>query len=511
MSSSFNTQGSISTNPRSALKPPSQAVATALSGLTLGGSTNGQRSDALNNTHTQPLSTPNSNAGIISSLGSSPAGTVGGYDTQPGLLAGVNSSSQQKVVKTDVSGNTTTTHPAQSNPSVLAQQQALNKMGAGLVEDGIAGPKTSAAIAKYGTPDTNPNTTQGGAVLNPDGSVKTPANPVNQITSTNPGVQAENVGQAGQQTTNEKETQTGLLNAGQATPLEQEYIQRVQNAQGLQNAGALGSYADAGMHVNDSPQQLYDSLIAAPDLAGRGAANRGLFNTFSNIYGSQATQGLAAANTIAGRGLTAAQGAYSGAQTQANRGLGAAENVLSSSLPQQQGLTSTLYNPLDPNSTNGTNNNILDRAGLAGQVNAATSQGEQVQQYKSALQQGQNLQAQLSDLITTFGLNPSDLNVANAGLQKIASNTSDPHYQQLQNYVNDIANTYAQILTPPGGSSTDKTRSIATSMLSATAKGASIMDTMKSLDNAANAKIAGVSTLGSSSSGSSTGGNIWSF
>lgn len=36
------------------------------------------------------------------------------------------------------------------NQSVLAQQKALNAMGAGLVEDGLMGPKTQAAIAKYG-------------------------------------------------------------------------------------------------------------------------------------------------------------------------------------------------------------------------------------------------------------------------------------------------------------------------------------------------------------------------
>lgn len=36
--------------------------------------------------------------------------------------------------------------------TVLEQQKALNKLGAGLVEDGILGPKTKAAIEKYGVP-----------------------------------------------------------------------------------------------------------------------------------------------------------------------------------------------------------------------------------------------------------------------------------------------------------------------------------------------------------------------
>jgi len=140
----------------------------------------------------------------------------------------------------------------------------------------------------------------------------------------------------------------------------------------------------------------------------------------------------------------------------------------------------------------------------AAQGGVQAQQYAQVQGYKSALQQGQNLQSQLTDLITSFGLNPSDVNVVNQGLQKIAQNTSSPQYKMLSNYVNDVANTYSQILTPPGGSATDTTRGIASSMLDATAKGQSILDVMKGLDNAAQAKIAGVPTTGGYSSGSTS-------
>lgn len=158
--------------------------------------------------------------------------------------------------------------------------------------------------------------------------------------------QAPGVLNAGQQTNNEQQTQQGLLNAGQATPLEQQYIDRVQQAQGLKNAGALGQYAEAGQNASADPKQLYDNLINAPDLAGRAAADKGLFDQFSNIYGSQATQGLLAANTIAGRGLTAAQGAYTGAQNQANRGLTANTTVLGAVAPQLAGYNQQGFNPV---------------------------------------------------------------------------------------------------------------------------------------------------------------------
>jgi len=142
------------------------------------------------------------------------------------------------------------------------------------------------------------------------------------------------------------------------------------------------------------------------------------------------------------------------------------------------------------------------------QEGAAGTQAGTIESYTSALQQGQNLQTQLTDLISNFGLNPTDINKANAGLQVIASNVSDPRYKILQNYVNDIANTYAQILTPPGGTATDTTRGIASSMLDSTMAGTGLITVMKSLDEAAKAKIAGVSTTGGAGTGSTKSGGF---
>ncbi len=148
-------------------------------------------------------------------------------------------------------------------------------------------------------------------------------------------------------------------------------------------------------------------------------------------------------------------------------------------------------------------------AGAQGQVQG--QQYEQVQAYKSAHQQAQNLQGQLKDLITTFGLNPYDTNAANVGVQKIAQNTSDPRYKMLQNYMADIASRYAMILTPSNGSQTDTTRALASSMLDDTASGKSVMDVMNGLDQQAQAVIAGVQTINNqpTNSGSITWDNIF--
>lgn len=136
--------------------------------------------------------------------------------------------------------------------------------------------------------------------------------------------------------------------------------------------------------------------------------------------------------------------------------------------------------------------NTETAAEASGTLSAAQTQ--QIAQYQSAQQQGQNLISQAKDLISTFGLNPSELNAANGAVQKIAQNTSSPQYQELSNYLNDIAARYAQVLTPPGGSATDSTRAIAASMLNSTAQGTSLEQVMDSLDAQASAVIAGVRT-----------------
>ena len=145
------------------------------------------------------------------------------------------------------------------------------------------------------------------------------------------------------------------------------------------------------------------------------------------------------------------------------------------------------------------------------QASVISTQGQQQAAYQSAHQQAQALQSQLSDLITSFNLNPSDLNAVNAGIQKIAANVSSPQYKILDNYLADVASRYSQILTPAGGSATDTTRSVATGMIDSLASGQSIQDVMSALDNQAQAVIANVPTTGGQGGGGASVGDSWSF
>lgn len=241
--------------------------------------------------------------------------------------------------------------------------------------------------------------------------------------------------------------------------------------------------------------------------AAQAGANAALTGQGQAISGLGTAAGLAQPN-VAAYGQTVFDpltGEYTGGggnlnpQTQATS---LAQQVMSGQITYAQALASIGYagsagtNFLNQAITSAGGNPLQLEASGGAQQQVIGSQAQQIAGYQSALQQGQNLQSQLTDLITTFGLNPNDVNAVNIGLQKIAQNTSSPQYKILSNYVNDIANTYSQVLTPPGGSATDTTRSIAASMLDATAKGTSLIATMKSLDQAAQAKIAGVSTTG---------------
>jgi hypothetical protein len=149
-------------------------------------------------------------------------------------------------------------------------------------------------------------------------------------------------------------------------------------------------------------------------------------------------------------------------------------------------------------------NYVTGQASAAGQAAVTLAQTQQKAQYTSAYQQTTNLGSQLNNLISTFGLNPSDINAVNAGLQKIAQQTSGVQYQELNNYINDVASRYAQILTPLGGTSTDTSRSIASSMLNNTMSGQGIAGTLAGLDQQAQAVIAGVITPAVSNGGSSS-------
>lgn len=284
---------------------------------------------------------------------------------------------------------------------------------------------------------------------------------------------------------------------GREASLSKQYASQLDAAQQAVNQAqqALGY----GIQEQSTQQSGLTSAAAAakPTVEGYGQTS---FNPLTQSFGSQS-------GASAG---TSGAPSYDPAQDAQNFGTA----VMSGKMTYDQAVSSMGYTSVGKNTLDqailkmGGNPLSLQAKGSATQSVIGT-QSQQQAAYQSAHQQAQNLQSQLTDLIKKFGLNPNDLSAANAGLQTIARNTSSPQYQILSNYLADVASRYAQILTPTGGSQTDTTRGVATGMLNNLASGQSIIQVMNGLDQQAQAVIAGVSTTGGSTGGSSGTPNPW--
>lgn len=132
--------------------------------------------------------------------------------------------------------------------------------------------------------------------------------------------------------------------------------------------------------------------------------------------------------------------------------------------------------------------------GPAAAANVASIQEQtaQVNNLAANRQSATQLEGQLSAFLQNNNINPSDFNAVNRFLQGIGAQTSSPEYQTYSNLINDLASVYANILTPAGGNATDMTRTIAQSLLNASASGQSIIQVMQNLDAQAAAKIGGI-------------------
>ncbi len=396
-----------------------------------------------------------------------------------------------------------------SNPGMIKQEPP--KATTPLKKTTTTNPDGSSTTHEYHAEPT-PAATKGTTTTTPPASTITPptpkASPITTpppISSTNPATQAMNVGQAGQQTSNEAATQQRLIEQSRVTGPEYQKVNE-DLAKIRENIRiSKENYAKARTDLYSEPGSITLKEGREKLLAQQYGMEQTALSEQANALADQ----LSAANVQQGLQTTAAQGAYTGAQTQAQRGLSAQGQVLTAGLYSPASIGTVPYSALTGQSQGmlGGPEGYATLGKLEAQKATAGQQYQQTEQYKSAHQQAMNLQSQLGDLITTFGLNPSDINLANAGIQKIAANVSDPKYKILSNYLADVASRYSQILTPAGGSSTDTTRAVAAGMLDGIASGRSIIEVMNALDQQAQAVIAGVTTSNTGTpSGSSTGG-----
>lgn len=352
----------------------------------------------------------------------------------------------------------------------------------------------------------------------------------------------------------------GLLDSRKLNKVYSDKAQEIANTAGqaMSNVGTLGARGEAGYRttgtspVGEGNAAVLAQTTAAQQNAIAQGANMELAGNAQGLQAQgQAQSGLTSA---AGQGLSGQGQLLNAAQNQASRAQGAAGTVFGAGLNTPTGYGQATFNPLTGFSSGGgqvqpgdpfyatlqqaaqqaangqysaipgsiTSNPVLNAQmnELAKQINpnynpvtsaaqsaVSAQQVGNVANMTTAYKSAANLGSQLNDLITTFGINPGDINAVNTGIQKIAQNTSSSQYKALNNLITDLVATYSSILTP--GASTDTARATAASLLDASAKGSAITQTLKDLDEQAKAKISGQTTgYGETPGGNTKTGSI---
>ena len=426
--------------------------------------------------------------------------------TNPGVLPKPDTTYTHTTTTNQAGGTTSRPTP---NPSVLAQQKALNAQGAGLVEDGIAGPLTQAAIAKYGAGVTKTETS--GTSATPSA---TPVEPPKPVSSANPAEQIQNVGQAGQQTQNEAQTQKAVEQAGAQTQWEQDIKngmaveQANKRLQDLQNRIAEKYANIESQAIPLEFQQGREQALGRQFASQEAAAQQGVANALT-AQGQQ----FNAAGTQAARQATTAGQAYTGAQTQAQRGLTGQTTVLGATLPTQVSPTNVPFNPVtgtygEPASTAYGTTGLAGIGGLLQQQ----EQGAQTQNMIGAYNQAKPLIESAKQQIASAGFNVSPLGLVNQLQQYVNKNViPSGEYANIFNTLSEIATTISPVLGAQGAQ-TDLKTMIAQEFIPKLLQGQDIGMVLDNIEKNALAKIqankatAQGETLQVPTSGGQTGG-----
>ena len=465
------------------------------------------------------------------------------------------SSSNTHTVNTNPTTGATTIKPT-PNPSVLAQQQALNKLGAGLVEDGIAGPLTQAAIAKYGTgtstgtngtSNTSSTSTPAPIYSTADGHKLLPGeapdslaaqsnlqantnyNSNNQATfpglinsQANASGTAANTGSANYNAAN-----TGLLNATAGNQQYQDNAANIANTAGQQisDIGQQGARGEAGyLTTGTSPVGEGNSAVLAQTTAAQQqavaqGANMQLAGNAQGLTGEQQQQ----------QGYNEASG---NALTSQGQGITGLNSAAGNTQPRQQGYVN--LNPLNPDTSGGAGS-AASAAAMGGNIQAAeqnaitggtattnaANTGLQSSinnyvaantAYSTATQQSKNLQTTMAN--TGINTNPQ---FANQAINTLQNQLGSANYTSFITALSEAQQAYTSLLSSVGAATPTINGQQATTIFNPNSTPAQINAAIDALNTAAYAKLqplyeqigtyASQLNGGSSSTGSTFGWN----
>lgn len=371
-----------------------------------------------------------------------------------GLISGTNTTNHIGTTTITPDGTKTITTPAKSNASVLAQQKMLNeKYGAGLVEDGIAGPKTSAAIAKYltGNTGTSTPTTNSGMISTPE----TPIDKSQAQTQTFPGYITA-LGNQQESPYNKIATESAnaitdlsKINSGTSGKAYEDYQKAIDD---LANYKREVSQKLGANEMNPIPlefiqgrgqvlsRQAAEQLNALEQAVAEKASALGY-----GIQGAQLQQqGLLNAGNI---GLTG-QGTYQNA-------LGTAAQY---SQPQLGSIGQVPFNPLTQGQGTILGTNQGEGVAGVGALNQQIEQGGETQRMIGAYNQAKPLIETAKQQIKNAQFNVSPLGLVNQLQQYVNKNVlPSGEYANIFNTLSEIATTISPVLGAQGAQTDLKT------------------------------------------------------
>lgn len=227
-----------------------------------------------------------------------------------------------------------------------------------------------------------------------------------------------NVGQGNNNNSTVNQANQGLLSIGQGeSPEIQQARQRILNLEQSQAKSTAGIESTAEpieqMQGQQGVQQrLYSGLL--------GAAQNNLTNALSE---QSARSG--ALNSAGGLGTS-----------QQGQNIGALGSAAGYSAPQQYGLTSQPYNPVENTYGGGGANGAIDRAVQAGNISTAQDYAQKYNEGNARIRAAENLDSQIaSTLLANPDLNKTPISAITNLNQWLAGQTSDPKQQQLASQV----------------------------------------------------------------------------
>lgn len=173
-------------------------------------------------------------------------------------------------------------------------------------------------------------------------------------------------------------------------------------------------------------------------------------------------------------------------QSQQISGLGTAAGLAA---PSSMPLTNQPFYPVEGQYAG--NQSLGQRAVQSANINALPGLVNTYQNQQGNFQGIQNLQNGLSSFLGVNDLNPSNIPYVNSAISQILTKgAGDAKYQQLSNYMNDIASRYA-LYFGQNGDVTNQVRNVANSLINGNANPQSIMEVIQGLNTQANSVMQG--------------------